>query len=206
MALGGQHDVSAYQIGRVLMPNARENKTQSEQMQRALYREFLLEPELFLDVGLLDLPDQLAEALSCAPADAVDQVTNQLDLGDLTLQQLRGLFLPIDPGVRETTTRTATAQLSDPAVSYDQCIRRALCFASGEMYEQAFAALRAAGALRDDWARHHFIYGLIHGIREENERALWELETALQREPYEEGRQRIQAAIDLVKDKETPEA
>jgi hypothetical protein len=83
-------------------------------------------------------------------------------------------------------------------VSYDQCIRAALCYGVAGMEAHVFSALRAASSKRDDWARHHFLYGLMHALGNNRERALWELEMALEREPYEDGRARIREAIEML--------
>jgi hypothetical protein len=54
-----------------------------------------------------------------------------------------------------------------------------------------------AASKHDDWARHHHIYGLIHGAFGDYDKALPELERAGAAEPMEDVRARIGEVIDL---------
>jgi len=169
-----------------------------EQLQRLVYREFLLEPELYIEAGLEDLPRRVGELLGCSSAEALERLTQQPNLEELTVEQLGRVLAIRDMRLVSRTAAAVAADLKEPGVSYDACVRTALCYAVAGMEAHVFSALRAAGAKRDDWARHHFIYGLMHAVSDNRERALWELEMALQREPYEEGRARIHMAISLL--------
>lgn len=172
--------------------------SKSQRFERMVYREFLLEPHLYLDEGLHRLPQQLADLLGCAPREALDRLTQSPDLEGVSIEQLRQLLKLDDAGLLSSTPESVAQQLQGPEASYDQCIRAALCYAVAKMEAHLFEALRAAAEKRDDWARHHFVYGLFHALDGNDERALWELEMALAREPYEDGRARIRDAIDLV--------
>lgn len=183
------------------MPNGSgpsDHRTPSEALKRLLYGEFLLEPELYLDAGLDDLPQRLGALVGCPPDEAIERVSHQPGLDQVDLTALSSLLSIRDMALTGRTAASVAEQLKQPDVSYDQCIRTALCYAVAGMEAHVFSALRAAGAKRDDWARHHFIYGLMNAIANDTERALWELEMALQREPYEDGRARILAAIALL--------
>jgi hypothetical protein len=81
--------------------------------------------------------------------------------------------------------------------NYRSCCRSALCYAINGSHEWAFGALRIAASQHDDWSRHHHIYGLIHGVEGNNERAVVELRLAERAEPYEDGRRRLAEAIAL---------
>lgn len=172
--------------------------SKSQRFERMVYREFLLEPHLYLDAGLNLLANQLGKLLDCAAKEALDRLTQSPDLKGVSIDQLRELLTLDDTGLVSSTPESVAQQLQGPEASYDQCIRSALCYAVAKMKAHLFEALRAAAEKRDDWARHHFVYGLFHALDGNDERALWELEMALAREPYEEGRARIRAAIDLV--------
>ena len=63
--------------------------------------------------------------------------------------------------------------------------------------EWAFGALRVAASKHDDWARHHHVYGLIHGVFGDFDEALPELERTRAAEPGEEVRARIAEAVEL---------
>ena len=81
--------------------------------------------------------------------------------------------------------------------NYQSCCRSALCYVVTNSNGFAFGVLRHAAWKNDDWGRHHHIYGLIHGIDGDYERAMFELGKALSPEPYQDVRQRIAEAITL---------
>ena len=173
-------------------------QTRSQRFERLIYREFLLEPELYLEAGLRDLPERLGELMGCPARDALDRIAQGIHLDAVDIERLRALLCIEDRELTESTPESVAQQLGGPEVSYDKCIRSALRYAVVGMRTHVFAALRAAAQKRDDWARHHFVYGLLHGLEDNRDRALWELNMALAREPYQEGRERIQAAIALL--------
>jgi hypothetical protein len=90
------------------------------------------------------------------------------------------------------------ASLKSSRNNYESCCRSALCYAITNAPEWAFGALRKAASRNDSWARHHHIYGLIHGERGDFERAAFELGKALGVEPYQDVRARIEEAMHLV--------
>lgn len=172
-----------------------------EQLQRIIYREFLLEQELLVEVGLETLPATLASLLSCAEEEAVARLVRSPTLEDVSLDQLKSLMIIRDMSLVSRTAAALSAELKLEGVSYDQCCRMALCYAVIGSQGHVFGALRAAAAKNDRWARHHYLYGLVLGLEGNFERARWELGMALQFEPYEEGRIRIRFALDLLGDK-----
>jgi hypothetical protein len=101
----------------------------------------------------------------------------------------------------EFVSRTAaavTAELKQAGVSYEDCIRTCLCYGLLDMKAHCFSALRSAASKNDAWAKHHYLYGLLLGIDGRLDRARWELEIALEKEPYDEGRISIRRAIECV--------
>lgn len=169
--------------------------TRTDRLLRLLYREFLLEPELYLEAGLDTLPERLGQLIGCPAAEALVRAVERERLEALDVGRLRELLAIRDMTLIGRTAAAVAEALKQDDVSYEQCVRAALCYALAEMEAHVFSALRAAGSKRDDWAKHHFIYGLMHGLGDNRERALWELDMALAREPYEDGRLRIRDAI-----------
>ncbi len=168
--------------------------TAAEQLQRMIYREFLVEPGLYQEAGLDELPARLASLLRCAEGEALARLTASPRLEALPLGELQGLLAIRDMALVSRTAAAVAAELKEPEVSYDRCCRVALCYAVIGSVGHAFSALRAAAGKHDGWARHHFLYGLLLGA-ENADRARWELGLALAAEPYEEGRAHIQAAL-----------
>lgn len=169
-----------------------------EKLQRVTYREFLLEPGLHVEVGLEQLPTRLAALMRCPADEALSRLTSTPLLEGVTVEQLRGVMTIRDMAIVSRTAAALAAELKEPAVSYVDCCRAALCYAVIGSHGHVFSALRAAASKHDDWARHHYLYGLILGLGGNGERARWELGMALQFEPYEEGRVRIRWAFDIL--------
>lgn len=167
-------------------------------LRRVLCREFLLEPNLYRVAGLDDLPRKLATILGCDEAEAASRACATATLDDLTLDQLDLLLAVRDMELLAHTPASIRYQLRGPNVAYNDCIRTALCYAVVGREGQAFSALRAAAAKNDQYARHHFIYGLLLGLSGNRDRACWELNIALKYEPYETGRDRIRLSLDAL--------
>ncbi len=89
------------------------------------------------------------------------------------------------------------AQWKSDTDNYQSCCRSALCYTITNSYGFAFTVLRHAAWKNDDWARHHHIYGLIHGIQGNYQQAQFELKKAESAEPYRDARQRIWEAASL---------
>jgi hypothetical protein len=169
-----------------------------EKLQRVIFREFLLEPDLLEEVGLDALPDTVASLLGCSEDEAVGRLTEHPLLDSLSLDQLRTLMVIRDMSLVSRTAAALSAELKQREVSYDYCCRVALSYAVIGSHGHVFSALRAAAAKNDQFARHHYLYGLILGLQGDIDRARWELGMALQHEPYEEGRTRIRLAMDIL--------
>lgn len=168
-----------------------------DQIRRALYREFLLEPGLYLEAGLDDLPRKLARHLQCGEQEAIPMLLTSANLQPLSSEELKLLFAIRDMSFSRTAAAVAT-DLMSPGCSYDRCIRIALCYAVLGRLGHVFSALRAAANKDDSFARHHHLYGLVLALQGNAERANWELGIALANEPFEEGRERIKGDQALV--------
>jgi len=158
-------------------------------------REFFLEPRLadefqaarFLSWlgGKLAWPlSKVVEAKLCVPAKAVE----------IAVRAITGERFTALP-VRSASDILAAFKSADD--NYRSCCRSALCYAVTGSREWAFGALRVAASKHDDWARHHHIYGLIHGDFSDFGKALLELERARVTEPHEDVRVRISEAVEL---------
>jgi len=169
-----------------------------EKLQRAIYREFLLEEGLLVEVGLEDVPARLAALLGRGEHEVLTRLTASPWLEAAELADLRSLLVIRDMSLVSRTAAAVSVELKGVGVSYDDCCRMALCYAVIGSHGHAFSALRAAASKNDRWARHHYLYGLLLGLEQNHERACWELGKALQAEPYEEGRIRIRRVLDLL--------
>lgn len=167
-----------------------------EKLQRIFFREFLLEPGLLEEVGLEEVPARVGAQLHCSADQAVATLVESPFLEALDLDHLKELLMIRDMTLISRTAAAVSAELKEPGITYNQCCRAALIYGVIGRHGHVFSALRAAGGKNDVYARHHFFYGLILGIKGDMERARWELGMALQNEPYEEARIRIRWAID----------
>jgi len=172
--------------------------TIGETLQRIFYREFLLEPKLYLEAGLEDLPRRLASILDCSEEEALEKVARSPTLEAVSLEQLQTLLVIRDMSLVSRTAAALSAGLKAPDVSYDRCIRVALCYGIIGHLGHVYSALRAAASKHEQWARHHYLYGLLLGIQNASDRACWELGIALKYEPFEEGKARIRRAYEAL--------
>jgi len=167
-------------------------------LHRLIYREFLLEPDLYREAGLEQLPAKLGQALDVPPSEALATLTASPLLEQLDLESLAHLLAVRDMTLIGRTAAALSSELKDPSVSYDQCCRTALIYAVAAMNAHVYAALRAAAAKEDSYARHHYLYALLLGVEGDYDRAQWELEMALEREPYAEARVRLRFAAEMI--------
>lgn len=100
---------------------------------------------------------------------------------------------------RATPVSDLLAGLRSGDDTYRSCCRSALCYAITGSREWAFGALRIAASKHDDWARHHHIYGLLHGAAGDYGRSLFEFGLALVAEPHAGVRSRIGEAMALAR-------
>jgi hypothetical protein len=170
----------------------------AERIQRLIYREFLSTAELYRECGLDGLPHALATLLKTDASTAIDQLLTDPLLDRLELPQLNKSLAIRDMALVSQTAASVASELKAAHIDYDACCRRALAYAVLGMTAHVFSALRCAAAKNDQWAQHHYLYGLLLGLEGNHERALWELDMALEREPYEEGRRRVRLLIDLL--------
>lgn len=68
---------------------------------------------------------------------------------------------------------------------YDRCCQSAICQAITGDTEQAETCLLEAADIDDERSYHHHIYSLVHGLRGERDKALFELHLSLERGPEE---------------------
>lgn len=170
----------------------------SDTLNRLIYREFLLSDGLYREAGLEQLPAKLGQSIGAPPSEAIERLTASPLLEALDVEALQHLLAVRDMALISRTAAAVSSALKDPAVSYDQCCRLALIYAVAGMNGHVYAALRAAAAKEDTYARHHYLYALLLGIEGDYDRALWELEMALEREPYAEARVRLRFAAEVI--------
>jgi tetratricopeptide (TPR) repeat protein len=178
--------------------SAAQGSSCHEQLQRLLYREFLAERDLYKEVGLERLPISLSALLGWPADEVIWRLAETTFLEELSLEQLAKLFRIHDMELVSQTAATVSRKLKLDDVDYDSAIRAGLAYAASGMHAHAFAALRAAARKRPQWARHHYLYGILAGLTGNHDRAVRELERALEQEPYEDAKQRVRAAIELL--------
>jgi hypothetical protein len=169
-----------------------------ESLQRILFREFLLERDLYLEAGLEDLPARLAAALGCGEDEAIDALVDSPTLERLPLDRLRELLAIRDMGLVSRTAASVAQELRDSGASYDHCIRLALTYGVAGKFGHVFSALRVAAGHNDRWARHHYLYSIVLGLQGNIERACWEANIALSTEPYPDGQLRIERVLGVL--------
>ncbi|HSI83329.1 MAG: tetratricopeptide repeat protein [Candidatus Methylacidiphilales bacterium] len=187
------------------------NTTQSS-FESLLLREYTLEPGLREEAKL---PSRMAESarrvtepiLSALDVLMKKQATVPAPLNpgfQVPINALRGFFMRASESDTATVLSRFFADFSEGIRSsqrrYLSCCRTALIFAMQGKYEQAFASLRTASQVNDGWARHHHLYGLIHGVRGDLEKARFELGLAQTREPFPAARKRIEDAARAASD------
>jgi len=143
-----------------------------------LVREFLREPELVEWFGIDASLERTADAFDRDDARTfLDRLADELRATDWA----------------SALDERRVAAESDES-RYQTACWKAICHGLLGDDEAAFHALRTAAAIDDDWARHHHIYGLLHGARQKTDDARFELGMALAEEPYPEARRRIEDA------------
>ena len=157
---------------------------------RLIREEILQERAEEITRELDDLPRKLAGLLSCGEQEAIPRLLATPNLEPLDTDDLRRLLQIRDMAFSRTAAAIAT-ELQSPGVTYDRCIRTALCYAVMGRLGHVFSALRAAADLNDGYARHHHLYGLILALQGNADRARWEFGLALENEPFENGKTRI---------------
>lgn len=167
--------------------------------QAMLLRELLSDPELTRALGRSDWLPRLAAALSGGQP-AVDLGSLDARLGAALPEGVSRrdllVLVPFDAVVKVTRGLSARLPLLTTAEDkYATACRTALCHAAAGSYYSAFGSLRVAAWVDDGWARHHQLYGLIHGACGRVEEARFELQLAREREPFEAMRGRIQEAL-----------
>ena len=111
----------------------------------------------------------------------------------------------ISASIAERAEELVAACISEGEAHLEHAVQK-LCEAYPDKVDEIqdeVEVARSAGLNRgpgkdDSWARHHYLYGLVLGIEGNRERALWELDMALRREPYEDARIRIRQVISLL--------
>lgn len=160
-----------------------------------ILREFLLEPRLAEEFQaarvLSHISGKLAPALSRAVEAQTGVPAAAVEVAVRAITGERFTALPI----RSFSDIVASFRSVDD--NYRSCCRSALCYAVTGSREWAFGALRVAASKHDDWARHHHVYGLVHGVFGDYDKALPELERAHAAEPMGDVRARVAEAVEL---------
>jgi hypothetical protein len=160
-----------------------------------LLREFFLEPRLakeFQAARFLSWASgKLAWPLSKVIAVKLGISPKPVEVAVRAITGERLMALPV------RSLADVLAAFKSPDDNYRSACRSALCYAVTGSREWAFGALRVAASKHDDWARHHHLYGLIHGAFGDYDKALPELERARAAEPLDDVRARIGEAGEL---------
>ena len=160
-----------------------------------LLHEFLLEPELVDEFGI-------AEAMRKRVGS--DGATLTMLSGNMVFgEPISAVVLTVVQKQVSKLHNTATitrsvadilATLKSESDKYHSCCRSAICYGVVGKPSRAIKPLLVAASVNDNWARHHHNFGLIQGLENNLEEAQFELHLALEREPYEDARMRIQEA------------
>jgi hypothetical protein len=177
--------------------------TGTDAFQGLILREFLLEDGLRDEFNHAEVASWLGELVGKPAALAVEHflsggVLSFVDAG-LTQQAILHLVKVKNTTLLLRAAADFLASMKSAEDAYKSCCRSALCHAIQGSWEWAFGALRAAAHKNDNWARHHHIYGLIHGAKGNCGEAIPELERAASAEPYPEPQRRILEAVELAR-------
>lgn len=172
----------------------------SDVFQAMLLREFLLDEATTGEYDLSEVVRRLGVILDCSEEEAIGRFVagdaRSAVSGGLVhsaiVSMIQGKRSPLLVRLAAAVKKIMDAKLDD----YPASCGFALGLAVRGEYELAFEALRRAGHVHDDWARHHHLYGLIHGARGDYSRALFELGLARDAEPFATTRGRIAEAIE----------
>jgi hypothetical protein len=158
----------------------------------------LRQRDLHLAARMDKLPEAIGQLLGCPASGAIERLLDASTFASVPLSALEPLLQIRDMRIVSKTAAALASELKGDDVSYDHCCRTALIYAVARMDAHVFTALRAAASKDDSWARHHYLYGLILAAGGNIDRARWEFDMALQREPYEDARIQIRQAIALI--------
>jgi hypothetical protein len=160
-----------------------------------ILREFFLEPRLAEEFQAARVVSwvggKLAWPLSKVVAAKLGIPPKPVELAVRAITGERFTALPV------RSFSDILAAFKSPDDNYRSACRSALCYSVTGSREWAFGALRVAASKHDDWARHHHLYGLIHGVFGDYDKALPELERARAAEPMEDVRARIGETVEL---------
>lgn len=176
----------------------------SDFFQAMLLREFLLDEPTTEDYDLTEVARRLGSLQGCAHEEAIGrflagEIGPVVDSG-LTRPVIQLLIQGKQAPLLVRLAGAVKKIMNPRAGDYQASCGLALGLAIRGESELAFEALRLAGSMHDDWARHHHIYGLIHGSEGNAARALFELNLAHDAEPFAATRGRIAEAIEVARE------
>ena len=167
-----------------------------ETFKTLLTRELVLEPRLAEEFGLNELlqaPASDGDANGQPVLQALDRGESITELGleKALKEELKRnkLFAFTKP------TAEKVESIEEDAEKYQVYCQLAACDGVGRAPARAARLLEEAGTIEDGWARHHHLQGLIQGLRKNYESAREELEVAMENEPFQNGKVRIEQAL-----------
>ncbi|MFB2881824.1 hypothetical protein [Floridanema aerugineum] len=171
--------------------------------QGLLLEEFILEPNLRREFGIPEKFSELALHFSDQAATILHLlIVNHVGLpipSDVIKEVINWLIAKRHTTLIFRSISDIIATVRSEQDKYNSCCRSAICHGVVGSDDFAFGALRIAASVNNTWARHHHIYGVIHGIKNCNLQAQYELEMAYNNEPYSETKARIQLALEILK-------
>jgi hypothetical protein len=136
--------------------------------QGLILREFLLEDGLRDEFNYVQVASRLGELVSQPASVAVERFLSGSILSFVNAGLTQEAILHLVKISNATLLIRAAADflafVKSDEDNYKSCCRSALCHAIQGLWEWAYGALRVAAHKNDNWARHHHIYGLIHGV------------------------------------------
>ncbi len=165
-----------------------------EAFKALLMRELILDPVLVEEFNLQEVLEDDERDLS------VSSVLSALDRGesvrDLGLEKSLKKVLKrktLSAFSRDMAKKLESADKDTKA--YEMYCQVAVCDGVARAPARAAKSLEEAASIQGGWARHHHLMGLIQGVRDNLDDAQQNLQTAMENEPFYNGKVRVRQAL-----------
>lgn len=159
--------------------------------------EIRAQPNLETELRWLETTLGISENVIDVLIEILDRGDWQLKIASTGLKGLKQLNLPVASFTRHFGD-CHSWKFKDKTANYESLCRSALLNLAWEKFDIAEGKVNDAKFIYDDWAFAHHVYGLLRGLQENRDGARFELVLALQREPSNIVKHRIERAIRLL--------
>jgi hypothetical protein len=159
--------------------------------------EIRAQPNLETELRWLETTLDISEKVIDVLIEILDQGDWQLKLAATGFKGLKRFNLPIASFARHLGDWHSW-KIKDKTANYESLCRSALLNLAWKKIDIAEGKVNDAKLIYDDWAFAHHVYGLLRGLQENRDSARFELGLALQREPSDLVKHRIERAIRLL--------